>query len=92
MRALRIHTNDTVATLLEDVGAGDSVTVVDDVGDIVRVLHARTAIPMAHKISLSATEAGGDIVKYGEVIGTAICSIDKADHIHVHNADSRRIR
>jgi len=92
MRALRIHARDTVATLLEEVDAGDEVAVVDDGGEVVCVLHARSAIPMAHKISLSKIEAGVDILKYGKTKGSSTVSNDEADHVHVHNVDSKRIR
>ena len=92
MRALRLHPDDTVATVLADVEEGDEVTVLSDDGKILRAVLATGAIPMAHKVSLEKAESGVNIVKYGEVIGRATHSIDEGAHVHTHNVESMRVR
>ncbi len=92
MRALRIHPEDTVATVLADVEEGDEVTVISDDGKTLRAIVATGAIPMAHKVSLEKTEVGEKIVKYGEVVGRATHSIGKGAHVHTHNVESMRVR
>ncbi|MGK6355827.1 UxaA family hydrolase [Sphingomonas sp. DT-207] len=77
--ALRIHADDHVATLLEPVSAGDSVTA--DGVDIT----ASADIPKGHKIALTDVARGADVVKFGFPIGRATADIRVGDHVHVHN-------
>jgi len=46
---------------------------------------------MGHKVSLAAIPAGGDVVKYGEVIGIATAAIEPGHHVHVQNVRSARL-
>lgn len=77
--ALQIHADDHVATLLEPVAAGDSVTA----GSI--TLAANADIPKGHKIALRNIAAGAEVVKFGFPIGRATADIRAGDHVHVHN-------
>jgi hypothetical protein len=92
MRALRIHPEDTVATLLEPVAAGDDVEVIADDGGVVLSTTARQEIAAGHKISLAAAGPGDLVVKYGEITGEVVRPVAEGDHVHVHNVKSRRIR
>ncbi len=49
-----------------------------------------TLIPFGHKIAVAPMDAGGPVVKYGEVIGVATCPILPGQHVHVHNVRSDR--
>jgi len=76
-RTLLMGQTDTVALCLTDISTGDRV----HDGNVV----ARTAIASGHKIALKPMEPGAPVVKYGQVIGTAVEPIAPGDHVHIHN-------
>jgi len=49
-------------------------------------------VPPGHKIALADIPEGGDVRKYGAVIGRATAAIRAGDHVHVHNIESTRLR
>ena len=49
------------------------------------LLEEADGIPAGHKIALTDLTEGAKIIKYGEVIGTAACDIEKGAHVHTHN-------
>jgi (2R)-sulfolactate sulfo-lyase subunit alpha len=53
-------------------------------------LTALDAIPLGHKIALADLKSGETVLKYGHDIGTAIGSIAKGRHVHVHNLKTKR--
>lgn len=75
-----IHPDDNVAVTLEDIGKGD--TVIIDPG---RRFPALCDIAYSHKVLLNDVAAGGDIKKYGEVIGQAKSALKQGDWVHTHN-------
>lgn len=77
--ALKIHSNDHVATLLEPAAAGEPV----DVGGVEVI--ARADIPKGHKIALRSIAMNEKIVKFGFPIGHATAPILAGDHVHSHN-------
>lgn len=90
--ALKVHDNDTVATLFSDgVSAGDMVEVRDRKGqaELVPVLND---IPYGHKLALKDMSCGQPIIKYGEELGRASRDIRRGEHVHVHNLESMRGR
>ncbi len=42
-------------------------------------------IPPGHKVALKAVEQGGEVRKYGQIIGYATQPIAPGDHVHSHN-------
>ncbi len=84
-RCVVLHPNDSVAVALEPVGRGDSVKLSDG-----REIVALDAIPFAHKMAIAPMVQGGDVRKYGEVIGEAVIDIQIGQHVHIHNIRSRR--
>lgn len=90
--ALRLHPTDTVATLLESVQGGESVTLIDMENHPLGVQTAQEAIDQGHKIALCAMQVGDDVIKYGYSIGVASAAISPGDRVHTHNLDSRRGR
>ncbi|MFN7921121.1 MAG: altronate dehydratase family protein [Bryobacteraceae bacterium] len=44
-----------------------------------------SAVPMGHKVALQPIPAGGNIVRYGQVMGRARKDIAPGEHVHVHN-------
>lgn len=80
--ALIMHTDDTVATALADLTAGQEVAAVTLAEDV----------PFGHKFALESMATGDDVTKYGEVIGTAATHIPAGDWVHTHNCESARGR
>jgi len=84
------HGGDSVATALMDLCAGDEVSFERD--GCMETMKEVDAIPFGHKFALVAIPEGGDVLKYGEVIGRATVSIAVGAHVHVHNLESLRGR
>jgi altronate dehydratase len=84
--AIVIAAEDNVATALEPIAAGDTVRA----GAV--AVTALDAIPRGHKIAIRAIPAGGQVLKYGNPIGTASADIAAGAHVHTHNVASTRGR
>ena len=72
---IKIKEQDNVAIAINEIKAGTEV--MDGVA-------ARHDIPQAHKIALCDIPAGGEIIRYGVVLGYAVDSIAKGDWINEH--------
>ena len=90
-RALRIDEVDNVATLLSQASKGEIVEIVSGEGFIIDGVEALEFIPFGHKIALIDIEEGGEIIKYGEVIGVASKPIRRGEWVHTHNVESLRL-
>lgn len=92
--ALKVKETDNVATVFsEDAAPGAMVTVQEPDGKVTQIqVWGRSSIPYGHKVALRPVCRGGDIVKYGEVIGRASADIQAGDHVHIHNMESLRGR
>lgn len=88
--ALMTHGGDSVATALMDLCAGDEVSF--ERNGCMETMKVVDAIPFGHKFALFAIPEGGDVLKYGEVIGRATVPIAAGAHVHVHNLESLRGR
>ena len=79
MKAILIHDGDSVGVALEDLKAGEVVTLggkeVTLVDDITR----------GHKFALKAIPVGEPVIKYGYAIGRAKEPISIGQHVHSHN-------
>lgn len=84
-RGLRIDPKDNVAVVIDDVKAGDEVSVDTD------IIIAKSDIEMPHKIALTDIKKGEHVIKYGGVLGYATEDIAKGQHVHVHNVDSEKM-
>lgn len=78
-RIFRIHNDDSVASALADIAAGESL------GAPGGRLTARDTIARGHKIALKAHAAGQPVIKFGQPIGAAIRPIQAGEHVHSHN-------
>ncbi len=85
-RAVRLHVEDNVVTVLEDCGPGE-VDVVGEAGGQTLTLTEHTT--REHKIATRSIATGGPVVKYGVVIGLATADIAASDWVHTHNCRSR---
>lgn len=86
-RAIRMHPEDHVATLLDDVAAGEEFIVELPDGSR-QAARAAEPIPFGHKIAVTAIDADQILHKYGTCIGRAITAVALGHHIHVHNLRS----
>lgn len=88
--AQQITPIDMVATVLRSVAPQETVTVKGEFADI--TLTAVTSVPRGHKIALQDLAAGGEVIKYGQIIGRAVKDIKAGEHVHIHNLEGIRGR
>jgi len=88
-KVLVMSQNDNVGTAAVEIDRGETFYVE---GDTRREVTAREKIPFGFKVALVDIAEGGDIFKYGEVIGRSICPIKAGDMVHVHNIAGTRGR
>ena len=88
-RAILLNPSDNVATLIDDGVSKDSCKLQ---GEGAGSVELAKDIAFGHKVAVLDIELGGEIIKYGQVIGLAVESIPKGQHAHVHNIESRRGR
>ena len=82
---IRLHERDNVVVALRSLDAGERVTVDGS------ALPIGEPVPFGHKVATRDIADGGDVVKYGEVIGHATAPIAVGRHVHVHNVASARL-
>ncbi len=75
---VKIKDQDNVVVAVQDLKAGTKV---------MEGLTVNQNIPQAHKIALQDIPAGGEIIRYGVVLGYAIHDIKKGDWINEHMLD-----
>jgi len=83
MKLLKIHPNDNVAVVIEDVVSGENITVA---GQQVII---KQDIPRGHKVALADIAEGEFPTKYGYPIGKATANIAVGEWVHVHNTKTR---
>lgn len=88
-RCIALHPTDNVATLIDAASAGDECTLQGERQGCVTLLQD---VAFGHKVCIAEVAQGGEILKYGQVIGRATRSITVGEHAHVHNIDSARAR
>ena len=74
---LLLHNTDNVTIVLNTVASGGALFPFD--------VLAKDNIPSGHKVAIVPIKAGADIVKYGQIIGTASRNIEVGEHVHVQN-------
>ncbi len=90
-RALIMHPDDNVATAVEEIQAGEEVSV-PVAGGALTTLRAAETIPFGFKLALRDIAPGAIIRKYGETIGRAGSAIAKGTLVHIHNLEGTRAR
>lgn len=81
-----IHEKDNVATVKTNLKQGDSAVYQREKSSY--TLSVVEDIPQFHKLALEDIAQGDPVFKYGQLIGTALCPIQKGQHVHVHNIAS----
>ena len=88
-RAILLNESDNVATLIDDGSSGDDCLLQGEGSGSVKL---GRDIPFGHKVATADIGVGGEVIKYGQVIGLAMEAIPTGQHAHVHNIESRRGR
>ena len=86
-RAMRINPDDNTATALNDIDAGETISLVSKSGPVGEMA-AKQAVPFGHKLAVVDIKKGDKVLKYGEVIGLSTQQISKGDYVHTHNVIS----
>ena len=85
-RAIIINEKDNVATALEPLEAGTTVSV--EYQGRAEQIKLPSSITAGHKFALCEIGIDEYVVKYGEPIGQAVVRIRPGEHVHVHNTKS----
>ncbi|WP_371153261.1 UxaA family hydrolase [Jannaschia sp. 2305UL9-9] len=75
VKHVRLDATDTVVTATRAL----------EVGQDVEGVTTTALIPSGHKIATAHIPEGGEIRKYGQIIGYAYAAIAPGDHVHTHN-------
>ncbi len=86
--AMIIDPRDNVAVAIEPIAKGETATYVCEGKEV--SLPVLEDITIYHKLAVRDIPKGAPVVKYGEHIGIASCSIRAGEHVHVHNVESHR--
>jgi (2R)-sulfolactate sulfo-lyase subunit alpha len=81
--------DDVVGVAVHDIEPGPAVTGRVQNGEAFEMT-VNQPVPLGHKVALRDIPAGGQVVKYGVVIGRATQDITRGDHVHVHNLKGER--
>ncbi len=82
---------DTVGVVVvEGLKAGTDMLCVVTHDNSAFHLTSKMDVPIGHKVALTDIKAGDTIWKYGQDIGIAKADIAKGEHVHVHNAKTKR--
>lgn len=90
LKAIMIHPEDNVATVVSDVDEATEIEVYSDTGS--RRLVTKEAIPFSHKVAIRPIPEGGDVIKYGKIIGRATKPICEGELVHLHNVVGARVQ
>jgi altronate dehydratase len=82
-KAIRVNQKDNVVTAVSDIEEFEEVTY--GAGSDIRRIKALEAIPFGHKMAINNISKGGNIIKYGEIIGRASTDVEAGQWIHTHN-------
>jgi len=84
-KAIIMAVADSVAIALDDFVSGDRVRIRSLLQEVVGELEVSDSVPYGHKLSVKPIAKGDEVIKNGEVIGVASQSIDRGEHVHIHN-------
>ena len=73
---LQLNTADNIVIALKKLTSGEAGACED--------------IPRSHKMAVTDIAKGEHILRYGQIIGEAICDIAKGSHVHEHNMEMSR--
>lgn len=80
---IRLHPQDNVAVVLQELFQGSRISLTDTTIDI------RERIPVGHKVALATIPTGMAVIRYGFPIGSALREIQPGAWVHSHNLGIR---
>jgi len=84
-KALIMTPADSVAIVLDDLAAGDTVSISSLQQKTVGECTVPGPVPYGHKIAVKDIARDAHILKNGEAIGAASKPISRGEHVHIHN-------
>jgi (2R)-sulfolactate sulfo-lyase subunit alpha len=84
------HKDNVGVVVIEDLAAGTEMLAVVTHDNFDFRITAKHDIPIGHKVALTDLKKGDTIWKYGADIGRATADVGKGEHLHVHNARTKR--
>ncbi len=82
---------DNVAVaVIEGLAAGTKAFGVVTENDTTFEVDVRHDIPIGHKVALTDLKAGDTLIKYGQDVGKLVADAAEGEHVHVHNAKTKR--
>ena len=88
-KVLIFSDRDNVGTAAQELRPGEFFLARSKPG---QELKTRETIPFGFKVALEDIPKGGDVIKYGEIIGRSTCLIQIGEMVHVHNIEGTRGR
>jgi altronate dehydratase small subunit len=82
MHVIHLSPLDNIVVLTRSVKPGDAIDLDG------RPVSMQQPLGLGHKLALRRIAAGEKILKYGVPIGSATCTIEPAEHVHLHNMQS----
>ncbi len=76
--------------VVEDLKAGTDMLCVVTADNSSFKMKTLMDVPIGHKIALGDIAKGDPVWKYGHDIGKAVAAIQKGEHVHVHNLETKR--
>ena len=86
-KAIVLHPEDNVATVLEKIEEGTELEVEIEPTNK-QTITAIKKIKFLHKIAIKDIPEGTAVIKYGQIIGKATIDIKKGMHVHTKNVKS----
>ncbi len=81
---------DNVAVAVVDLRAGEHAHGVSLHSNQPTEIEVKMNIPLGHKIALRDIAPGDTMTKYGVDCGRFVAAVKKGEHVHVHNAKTKR--
>src|SRR5438132_1371589 len=78
--AIHLHASDNIAVARVPLTPGQKLKIDGTIEILVR-----DSIPAGHKLALKRINPGENLIRYGQVMGTAKVVIEPGNHVHVHN-------
>lgn len=73
MKTLQLHPSDNVAVVIDALKTNDTVNT-----DVM----VSNPVPVGHKMAIKNISSGENVLKYGQIIGTALADINAGEHVH----------
>ena len=83
-------TTDNVAVAVVEITKGETCLCLNLTSREGSAIEAAEDIPLGHKVALRDLDVDGSVIKYDRDIGRVTASIQRGEHVHVHNLKTRR--